>query len=89
MEGFGLPIVESLWHGRPVICSDRGAVGELAQQGGCLIVDVKNPDALADAIRELLQNETHQLELAQQAYARPVRIWNDYAREFLPLLHRA
>ncbi len=39
MEGFGLPIIESLWHQRPVICGRNGAIGELAAGGGCSQID--------------------------------------------------
>jgi glycosyltransferase involved in cell wall biosynthesis len=54
-EGFGLPILESLWHGRPVICDSRGAVGELVADGGCLSVDVTDSHELAASIRSLLE----------------------------------
>jgi glycosyltransferase involved in cell wall biosynthesis len=37
MEGFGLPIAESLIHGKPCICGGNGALGEVARGGGCLI----------------------------------------------------
>ena len=33
MEGFGLPVIESLAHGKPCICSARGAIGESAREG--------------------------------------------------------
>ena len=32
MEGFGLPIAESLWHGKPCVCGDNGALGEVADR---------------------------------------------------------
>ena len=87
MEGFGLPIIESLWHGRAVVCGEHGAVGELARQGGgCLITDVENVNTLASALRELLENSAHCLVISQQAYARPFRTWDDYGRDLLPLL---
>jgi len=86
MEGFGLPIVESFWHGRAVICSDRDAVGELSRDGGCLTAEVEKPNTLADAMRELLQNNDRCLALSREAYARPVSTWADYGREFQPLL---
>jgi glycosyltransferase involved in cell wall biosynthesis len=86
MEGFGLPIVESFWHGRAVICGDRDAVGELARNGGCLTVEVRSADALATVMRELLQDEVRRRALAREAYARPLRTWADYGRELLPLL---
>ena len=38
-EGFGLPIAESLWLGKPCLCSNFGAMAEIAAAGGCLTVD--------------------------------------------------
>src|SRR5207244_10141753 len=54
MEGYGLPIVESLLHGKPCICGSNGALGEVARGGGCLIVDQTSEDALAAGIKQLL-----------------------------------
>lgn len=88
MEGFGLPVVESLWHGKPVICSGRDAVGELARQGGCLTVEVADANALADGLRELLEDDVQCRALAREAYTRPARSWIDYGRELLPLLEK-
>ena len=80
-EGFGLPIIESFWHGRAVVCSDRDPMGELARDGGCLTTDVQNLDRLATAMRRLLQDQTECLVLAKEAYARPLRTWSDYWEE--------
>jgi len=44
MEGFGIPILESLWHGKPCVCGGNGALGEVARGGGCLIVDQTSED---------------------------------------------
>ena len=85
-EGFGLPIIESFWHGRPVICSNRDAVGELAQGGGCLTTDVTDLHQLAAAMDSLLQDETKGAALAKEAYARPLRTWADYWRDLKPVL---
>ena len=35
-EGFGLPILESLWNGKPCICSGGSAMGEVARGGRML-----------------------------------------------------
>jgi len=80
-EGFGLPIIESFWHGRAVVCGDRGAMGELARGGGCLTADVQAAAALAAAMRSLLCDQAKCGALAKEAYARPVRTWRDYGRE--------
>jgi glycosyltransferase involved in cell wall biosynthesis len=85
-EGFGLPIIESLWHGRAVICSACAPMGELARGGGCVALDVQNPHHLAAAMRTLLHDRTQCLALARQAYARRVRTWSDYGRELKAVL---
>jgi glycosyltransferase involved in cell wall biosynthesis len=85
-EGFGLPIIESFWHGRAVVCSDRDPMGELACDGGCLTTDAQNPRDLADAMRSLLQDRAQCLALAREAYARPLRTWSDYWQELKPVL---
>jgi glycosyltransferase involved in cell wall biosynthesis len=89
MEGFGLPIVESLLHGKPCICGDNGALGEIARAGGCLIVDQTKPEALADGIKTLLQDRQLYSRLAAEARARRFRTWSDYIDKFLTYLEPA
>lgn len=82
-EGFGLPVLESLQHERPCICSARGALGEAARGGGVLTLDTVDADALATAMRQLLQAPALVAELSTQARARKLRSWSDYARDLL------
>ena len=35
-EGYGLPVAESLWRGKPCLCSGEGSIAEIARGGGCL-----------------------------------------------------
>lgn len=86
LEGFGLPIIESLWHSRPVICGSNGAIGEVAQGGGCHQVDQNNAGELAAAIRLLLSDEILYRRLYEESRARAFRSWDDYGRELEPLL---
>lgn len=83
MEGFGLPIAESLVHGKPCICGSNGALGEVAQGGGCLIVDQTSSDALADGIKTLLVDQQVYSRLCEEARARKFRFWSDYADKLL------
>ena len=83
MEGFGLPIVESLWHGKPCVCGGNGALGEVARGGGCLIVDQTKIETLADGIRRLLSDQQLYSRLMNEARARKFRSWSDYIGEFL------
>jgi len=83
MEGFGLPIVESLLHGKPCICGGNGALGEVARGGGCLIVDQTKSPALAAGIKTLLQDRQLYLRLCDEARARTFRSWSDYIEKLL------
>lgn len=86
MEGFGLPIAESLWHGKPCICGGNGALGEIAQGGGCLIVDQSNAVALAAGIKSLLEDRQLLARLTQEARARTFRTWSEYIDKFVTYL---
>ena len=83
MEGFGLPIVESLAHGKPCVCGGNGALGEVARGGGCLIVDQTSEDALAAGIQKLLTEPDTYERLSTEARARKFRSWSDYTEKLL------
>ncbi|MCF6281522.1 MAG: glycosyltransferase [Candidatus Polarisedimenticolaceae bacterium] len=80
-EGFGLPILESLWYAKPAICANFGAMREAAEGGGCLMVDVRNVGTLAGAIQRLAEDTTLREALALEAVGRPLKSWHDYAWE--------
>jgi glycosyltransferase involved in cell wall biosynthesis len=80
VEGFGLPIVESVWHRRPCLCGGQGALGEAAAGGGCLIVDQTDMGGVAEAIQSLLQDETLYQRLYQESGTRSFRSWEQYVQ---------
>jgi glycosyltransferase involved in cell wall biosynthesis len=86
LEGFGLPVAESLWMGKPCICADFGAVAETAAGGGCFMVDVRDRRVLADAIAAMCTRPELRRTLTRQAVARPLKGWRDYAVEIRQLL---
>lgn len=55
-EGFGWPPLEAMASGTPVVCSDRGALGEVAGDAA-LIVNPEEPEEIADAIARVLDDE--------------------------------
>ncbi len=85
-EGFGIPIVESLWHGRPCVCGVNGAIGEAAAGGGCLAVDQTDPAALAAALETLLADQTLYRRLCGEAERRVFGTWEELSRQLLPIL---
>jgi glycosyltransferase involved in cell wall biosynthesis len=86
LEGFGLPIVESLWHRRPCICANFGAMAETGQGGGCLSVDVRDPAKLGEAIIALATRPELRQKLVDEIENRPMKTWADYAGEICAAL---
>lgn len=86
IEGFGMPIMESLWHGRPCICYREGVMAELAAEGGCLTTDVMNEKALYEIIYRLATDKELLLKLSQEAVTRNIKTWDDYTRKFISIL---
>ncbi|WP_354278495.1 glycosyltransferase [Sphingomonas trueperi] len=82
-EGFGLPIVESLWNGCGCIVHDKGSMAEIARQGGCVTVDMEDVQALTDAILELSENDALRRDLSAQSVSRPLSTWEEYARDII------
>jgi glycosyltransferase involved in cell wall biosynthesis len=83
LEGFGLPILESLWHGRPCVCGRNGALGEVAGEGGCLLVDQTDAGALADGMDWLLADSELYARLQGEAQHRLFDDWERYAARLL------
>jgi glycosyltransferase involved in cell wall biosynthesis len=54
-EGFGMPAVEAMMAGVPVIAADRGALRQSVGAGGRLF-DPGDPQALTMALEEVLSN---------------------------------
>lgn len=88
IEGFGMPVLESIWHGRPCLCHEEGVMAELAADGGCMTTDVRNVEKFAGAIRVLLSDEERVAQLAKEAVDRPIKNWHEYTQQFLSILEK-
>jgi glycosyltransferase involved in cell wall biosynthesis len=85
-EGFGLPLAESLASGTPAVTSDRGSMAELSDEGGALVVDPRDDDAIANALRRLLRSRTYRDRLAAELEGRRWKTWEEYAAELWDFL---
>jgi glycosyltransferase involved in cell wall biosynthesis len=85
-EGFGLPIVEALSHGVPVVTSDHGSMSEVAETEGSLLVNPEDIDTLTDALRALLTDDALHARLVTEARGRTTRTWTDYADDLWQVL---
>jgi glycosyltransferase involved in cell wall biosynthesis len=62
-EGFGMPVLEAMAAGVPVVTSNRSALPEVAGDGA-MLVDPESTEELAEALRHLMQGEELRKNLA-------------------------
>lgn len=86
IEGFGLPVVESIWLGRPCICADWGVMAENSAGGGCVTTDVRDAVKLGERIVQLGSRPELRRELVEELAHRDFRRWRDYANELRSIL---
>ncbi len=80
LEGFGLPILEAMTCGAPVIASDRGAIPEVAARAA-LLVDAEDDQALAACLTRVLTDPAEAERLRQAGRARAAQFsWPRTAR---------
>jgi glycosyltransferase involved in cell wall biosynthesis len=68
-EGFGLPALEAMTIGLPVIAANRGSLPEVLGTAG-ILVDPDKPSEIADAIHRLLEDPALRREQAAKGVAR-------------------
>lgn len=85
-EGFGMPVLEAMAHGIPVVTSSRSALPEVAGDAA-LLADPFDIDAIADALCRLAQDPSLRDDLVRRGLARArqfpwsaavERTWNVY-----------
>lgn len=87
-EGFGIPPLEAMACGAPVITSNTSSLPEVAGDAA-LLVDPYDIHAIADAIQRLAENAQLREELRQKGYRQAQRYtWSGAAAKMLAVYQR-
>ncbi|MGH9871159.1 MAG: glycosyltransferase family 4 protein [Pyrinomonadaceae bacterium] len=88
-EGFGLPPLEAMQCGVPVIVGDRTSLPEVVGDAG-ILVDPFDVDALATAIKNMISDSDLRTALSVQGLARAKLFeWRETARQTLAVYRKA
>ena len=79
-EPFGISLVEALWQRLPVVSSSIGGAAEIVDSTCGLLVEPKNPHALAAALSELILDGQKRSHLGRQGPARAATLCDPAAQ---------
>lgn len=82
-EGFGLPLLEAMACGVPVVTSNAGSMPEIVGEAG-ILVDPLNVGSIADGLQRALKRRKDLIELGLKRAKK--FSWQKSAREFLDLI---
>jgi glycosyltransferase involved in cell wall biosynthesis len=84
-EGWGLPIGESLSHGKTAVVADNSSLPEVGMDM-VEYCDAKSVSSIAAACRKLIVDKDHRARLEERIRQTKLRTWDDVADDFLAAL---
>ena len=87
-EGFGLPVLEAMSCGTPVVTSNTSSLPEVAGDAA-ILVEPFDPEAIAGGMRQVLEDPALAASLRSRALARAGRFtWEQTARQTIAVYER-
>ena len=88
-EGFGLPLVEAMSYGTPVLTANNSSMPEVAGNAG-LLVDALDVESIADGLQEMITNNELRERLAKNAKLNASRYsWDNSAQKLIKVFEKA
>ena len=80
-EGFGLPVLEAMSYGVPVICSNVSSLPEAAGNAA-LLIDPNNPEEIAEAMKKVFSDDDLREKMIEKGFENVKKFsWEKCARE--------
>jgi glycosyltransferase involved in cell wall biosynthesis len=87
-EGFGMPVLEAMASGCPVVCSNTTSLPEIAGDAA-LLIDPSNGDELAEAIYRLIREDELRAELISRGVRQAAQFsWRRHTLETIAVFYR-
>ncbi|MGC9335219.1 MAG: glycosyltransferase, partial [Anaerolineae bacterium] len=87
--GFGIPCLEAMKCGLPVVAARSGAIPEIVGDAALLVDDPTNPQVLADSIQQIVLDASLRQELIARGRKRAALFsWDRFAGQLLALYRR-
>ena len=88
-EGFGLPLVEAMSYGTPVLTANNSSMPEVTGNAG-LLVDALDVESIADGLQEMITNNELRERLAKNAKLNAARYsWDESAKKLITVFEQA
>jgi glycosyltransferase involved in cell wall biosynthesis len=84
-EGFGLPPLEAMSSGTPVIAANRSSIPEVVHDAGILLDDIENPETIRDALETLLDKKIRNLYISKGLERAKLFTWEKSANQHMQM----